>query len=661
MIKLRGLLTVDFLFNFNKRKDMSFKTGLGLALLLSTLSSLAAEKFLTYKKDKFLFDFGFENKMEAFYEKNGDYLSGNWADQTFYCRSTWDFTSHAKVGDVWKSKVTLRNKANWGTTRAVETTQETVRLIDVDLPQHSHGFNRLVPWFRKAWVKFSLNDAFDINADCRHYLKIGIFPYEVGRGISLGSAYAVTPGFLGFFTDNSIDQFAWGALWHGDLCKKYNFTYDVYGSIVESQCDSIKRTTETIYTNCLNCGSKYRGFGHMNFILAGRSQFVMFNTKDYGMLTFEPYVVYNQIPEQKVDFVADSNVRLGTFGVASEYVGPRFELGFDTAVNCGRQAVKAWDRNKIVDKRNSDGVIEERYTQVFTDSELTTHAVVSDANKDIVESQQYKGAQYNGQEIVAGSGLYNGNYRFRKAYRNIFNGYMFVVDAAWWMNPDTLKLSWTAGYASGDENPNLSLYKDSEHESTDFYDGFLGLQEIYSGKRVRSLYVLGQVRVARALSAPSGQVSRDAQRHAHVVSGFNNLIYTGVGLKWTPKNLKRKVTVNPNALYYWLDVPGKAYYLACQETDTNVSHSLDCNASRRLGLELNFIADVQWLEQLKGFIATAVFVPGAHFSDTIGKPTNEKQYDEVHSTTRCGIPSNGYPLVNRKVSGFVNLGFECSF
>ena len=38
----------------------------------------------------------------------------------------------------------------------------------------------------------------------------GAFPFELGRGIALGTAYAVDASDLGFYSENAIDQYAFG-------------------------------------------------------------------------------------------------------------------------------------------------------------------------------------------------------------------------------------------------------------------------------------------------------------------------------------------------------------------------------------------------------------------------------------------------------------------
>lgn len=613
-------------------------------------------------KEYFLFDFKIDNRTEGVYVKNGDFFSGNPLDQYAYAQGTWDFTSHTKFSDFLNSKFTLRNKAKWGGTRGVETTRDTTSLADVKIDEHSHGFNRLVPWIRKAWVKVCLNDALDIDVQSRHYFKFGAFPYQVGRGISLGEAYAVSPGLLGFFADNTIDQYAFGGLLHGEMTEQRYFDYDVYGALLTNSSMSVDQTTEQVYpSQYTNKASLMRGYGVARWILASRLIFTLFDNKNHGRLTAEPYVVYLRDPANTVEFMAGGDVKLGTYGLACEYNGPRFEAGFDTAMNAGRQIVRSWDRNTIVAQRNTTtAAITEVYNNVYTGKfgeSGSVRAPVTNANKTVVDSSP-AGVDFNDAQIDS-SGLYNSPARFRPEYRNLLGGMMFVADAMYWLKPEVLKVAATVGYASGEENPNTVLERPEETEVTDRYNGFVPLQEIYSGKRVRSIFVIGAQFIKRPLTAPSATVTASRQAFASSTTGFTNLVYTGAGLTWTPQHEGRYIRLNPNILYYWQAEATKRYCLACRGSDA--SGTVDMPASKALGMEINLFGDVHFLNNFRGFIATAVFIPGPHYSQVKGIPINRQQQAEVTRADRVGIDNTRYPLINNKMAYALDLGFEYLF
>ena len=78
--------------------------------------------------------------------------------------------------------------------------------------------------------------------------------------------------------------------------------------------------------------------------------------ENLGSFELEPYALYNRDPEQRVEFFGDASSRLGTIGLAGEYLSSCWEFGFDYAVNLGRQKVKGWDRNQVeLQNRNARG------------------------------------------------------------------------------------------------------------------------------------------------------------------------------------------------------------------------------------------------------------------------------------------------------------------
>ena len=147
--------------------------------------------------------------------------------------------------------------------------------------------------------------------------------------------------------------------------------------------------------------------------------------------------------------------------------------------------------------------------------------------------------------------FFNAKNRFRNPYKNEFEGWMIVGDASCWLYQKDLKFSVTAGVASGDANPN-------EEPIDGNYTGFFGLQEIYSGKRVRSAFALGGAgKLKRPLSVPDSLQSPSP--FSAEVSGFTNLVLTGCALNWTPTNWEKKFSWNPNVLAYWEQFPTKKF------------------------------------------------------------------------------------------------------
>jgi hypothetical protein len=608
-------------------------------------------------------------KPETFFAVNSNLLNNaNKSDWLLFARATIDLNFNLIYGreyygfDVSEFFVTIRNKANWGNPETIaQTTESEIKLLEAVFGSHKHFITRHIFWIREAWLKFSINEAFGIHTDNKHFFTLGAFPFELGRGIALGSAYAVNPRFLGFYSDNSIDQYAFGFKFSGDAIKG-KLAYDLYAALLENKSDTFTNTTLKIL------GQEYgrrnnqeRGPGKINYLLGGRLKWTPLKTS-CAMIAFEPYGLYNDAPEQALEFPADSNTKLGTVGVAGEFVYGDFELGFDTAKNIGRQAVKGWDRNRI-EFENRLGAAYVVNTHVVSQDPLTVAKppkVVYDPNTSNGRATQaiintsIQNENQNGLQIgVApdGTTLYNSLTRFRNPYKNILEGWMFVADVAYWVVKPTLKVAAMVGVASGDEDPNKKEGDDPNSVKPDRnFKGFIGLQEIYSGNRVQSAFFLGGAgRVPRPLTVPSASALSD--RLPSNISGFTNLVMIGNAVHWYPKLNKRAVTIRPNVLWYWQQEATKAFDLFNKRSSVN-------DARNYLGCEMNVFSDIELLKDLKMFAVGSVFVPGGHFRDIRGTPLSRDQQKLLDSLDVTGIDTDTLPLLGSDMAYTLNIGLE---
>ncbi len=610
---------------------------------------------LELEKDSYKFKLSFKNRTETFYGRSLELFSPSQLDQVLYWQSTWDLKFSTSVGKCIRSDVVLRNKARWGNINSINhVTENEVKLKDAVTGKHKHALGKLFFWMREGWVEFLINDAFNIQAQNRHYLKVGAFPFKLGRGISLGEAYAVSAGLLGFYSNNVIDQYAFGVLCHGDLVKD-KLSYDIYGAILENQSDSFNNVNDKVFA--MEIGRRdtpARGFGHINFLFASKLDWIL-HPCNVGNLTVEPYILFNINPEQKIDFPSDASSKLATPGLYVDYENDKFEFGVEYAMNIGHQSVRAWDRNKVLLDRATDGAAVFDYSHVLTkDPNVVSNppkALESNKNKNIVNNSP-QNASDNGKQIDS-TGLYNSLTRFRKAYTNKYAGFMIVADGAYWFNDD-LKLAATIGMASGDEDPNQDVDDPNDSDVDGVYSGFIGLQEIYNGKRVQSVFVIGPNRIPRPLSFPSREIP-DEDLFASNISGFTNLVYGGVGVEWTTCGCKKEFTLRPNLLAYWQESPTKKFSIEKKMT-------INQFASKFLGTELNLFLDVKLLKNLKGFFVGGMFVPGQHFKDIKGKPLNADQREILDDLDSTGENNdNSDPILGTNTAWSLNWGFEYQF
>src|SRR5690606_29788280 len=111
------------------------------------------------------------------------------------------------------------------------TAKTTVKDTEVVFGEHSHPLTLILPIMRELWFEVTLNDLVGICSPYRHTFTVGIFPFQLGRGIALGDAYALTPDFLGYNPANAVQQYAPGFKFSGSLMMDEVLTYDVYVEI----------------------------------------------------------------------------------------------------------------------------------------------------------------------------------------------------------------------------------------------------------------------------------------------------------------------------------------------------------------------------------------------------------------------------------------------
>jgi hypothetical protein len=613
-------------------------------------------------------DFSGTYKPETFYAKNVKLLNNNNVnDRLWWARHTLDLKTHLLYGKetycvpVAEFQFTLRSRGMWGNPEGViKSTSSETKLLDAVGQPHTHAIPHYLFWMREAWLDINMSQALGLNINNSHRFKLGVFPFQLGRGISLGDAYAVAPEYLGFYTETVVDQYACGALLEGDIILK-KLHYDMYAAILQNKCGNFNDVAQKIR------GQEYgrldnpqRGFGKVNFIIASRLKWHAFDNA-LGKLTFEPYALLNHVPEQKIEFVADASAKLGTFGLAGEYFGERWEFGFDTALNIGKQRVSGWDRNQVIGI-NREGYAALVNSHVVDQNNNNIPFVGGSAAQRIIrnENKAQQDESLNGKTIgqVDAVGflpttklpgpvsLINKAERYRNPYSNKFEGYMFVTDAACWLYKKELQMGVTAGISSGDDNPNLDT-KDQQ------YGGFIPLQEIYSGKRVQSAYLLGSGKIGRPLSVPQG-AQPASSKFAKTVSNFSNLVFWGTGLKWEPSNWKRKLSVRPNALMYWED-------FKINKFDVKTKKELNEKASTYLGSEINVFIDYFFFRDIKIFCVSSVFIPGTHFTDIKGRPLDRDQELELDAFDVTGVTGERIPNISDNVAYTFNMGLEFKF
>lgn len=635
---------------------MGIKQLLSVFLLLSC--SFFNAKFETEAGD-FKLKFSGKFRPETFFGKNVALLNNNNdGDKIWYARHTLDLNLDVEYGkntydrEVARFHFDMRNKGVWGNAASLlPTTDASPKIADAITGTHNHAIPRHLFWMRSGWLRFEINQALGLPLDYEHWFTFGLFPFSLGRGIALGDAYAVGPDLLGFYVEGNVDQYAPGALLHGEIIPK-QLSYDLYTAILQNKGSNYRETTEAILSQEYGRRDRpQRGASKINFLIASRLQWRAFKDENIGSLLLEPYVLYNKDAEQKIEFLGDSSGQLGTVGLATEYAHSKFEIGFDWAINLGQQRVKGWDRNEVrIENRAGQAVIVNSHVVdqsgkkvPFVKGSQAQKIINTSAQDEAFNSQQI-GILADGVGFVTGPTIMsNSANRFRNPFTNKYQGWMFVIDAAYWTLDRDLMLAIASGVASGDDNPN--------DETIDgVYSGFIPLQEVYSGKRVRSTFLLSGFK--RPLSAPESNQSPN--RFSPATNRFTNIIYAGIGGSYTPSSWAKKFNINPNLLAYWQEKPIKRF-------DAELNKQLDTLANPFLGVEMNLFMDYMILKDLKLYFEAALFLPGQHFRDIKGKPLNADQQEFLDRLDRTGFDSSRIPNIGDDNSYTFNLGLEFKF
>ena len=597
---------------------------------------------ISFEKGDFEGYFGGMVKIQYFTYNHMSFLNHKIPDSCGAFKQTIDLIFDLKYGQkqyghtAFETFLDLRSKSKWGVIGAYRNTSDTeVKFGDISLGEHNHKSSRPIPWFKDAWMQFSFNSAFKLESKQLQFFKIGWFPFDVGRGIALGSAYALIYEGLGVYS-YIADSSAPGINLNGELVKDRLF-YDLYYAKFEDKSNSVFDTyLNTIRKNQIGReASPWRGESKDEDLIAARLKWTALNDEKTGKLEFEPYAYYDEASDQKIEVPNDSKIILGAYGLSAEYKNKGFEIGGDVAFNYGHESLFALDRNQIVMKVYDDNENIPAHDHILDNGrgamyEAYSYIIYANGGKNApINQYTTKAAKANigvepGTVYPAGNPdkgeaqLTNKYGRVRPGYRVNLDGWMGVIDASYDFHKYRLKIALGFMFASGDMNPHE---KDQEHDKD--YHGFIGLHEIYNGKRVKSALLAGERAVRKPFSLeydmyedPKYPVESKAGYYAKLATSFTDMISIGTGFTWHPKGLN----LNPNVLCFWKDKDSAKYYLDTNNVNNSHTSSASDKASKFLGTEFNIIFDYKLLKDLTFGGVFAVFFPGGFFKDIKGAP-----------------------------------------
>ncbi len=611
------------------KNNILSKKILSLFVVLSTIFNIAqAEDKIQFKTENLTLDMGGKLVQEAFFSHNMSTLNqANTVDSVFYMRTTADYFFSMAYGDYKDPRITfydaIRFRFKWGA--ATETKNEDSSIVIADVSQTVKGtpINKHVLWMREGWLKIKLGES-----HLDHYFQLGLVPYQVGRGISLGAAYEAQ-GFLGFIPGSSIDQYAPGAVLSFNPIED-RLVIDGYMALTENKQTSVDANLERARAGRID-GSQIRGVGRQSFITALRANVMVFK-KDQKKIEVEPYFVIQHAPDQDLEFINDITTDIGTAGLAVEGLYKRFSWGFDGAANFGEADIFAWDRNSIkIVKDSTTANIIEQYTKIYLDDPSVNKkpalASVTKEISDIVNASS-KNVSENGKKIgetSANQSIYNAFDRIRPEQKRTLRGYFAVADCSYDIIPKDLVASFGAGYASGDIDLQRDVNKlTNDQLMNERFKGFLPLQSVYQGKRLRHLVIFNQGVPRFVVKNPAADLAGRNVTSAiqpQAINEMTNIAFVGTRIDWKPASLKKyKFNISLNVIPYWQ--PAAPNYLA---TVKGSEEKILRPASHFLGTEVTPEIAALFYDKLRFYTYFGVLFPGQLYKDMCGTPVGRSR------------------------------------
>lgn len=583
-------------------------------LYLSFVFNLQAEQVWNVS-DSLHMGCGGEYTQENFVATNLNLLnSAIEIDDTSFYRTTFDCFMSSKYGDKDNPRLyfynAIRFRYVWGSTTDASLAKKQINLVDTTITAPATGVNKHLLWMRESWIKIALGSKLGEN---QSFVQIGLIPYQVGRGISLGAAYDAT-GFLGFISDYTIEQYAPAVLLNMNIAK--NCDTDCYLAITESHQNSIAENIESVRTGDLD-GCLIRGIGRQTYVLAVHNK-TCFRGDNNQKWTVEPYIVHQQGPDKPFEFNNDVDSSLSTIGFAVETEYNKLNWGFEGGCNLGDFYIKPWDRNTINVIKDDNGFFVEQYTKIYNKSPAFVDAKLVDVtsiNEKYVDGSA-NDVSANGKQI--GPNLFNAFDRFRPAQNINLSGYFFVADVTYDYIPKVLQWSFGVAYFSGGihQQQDMNRVKPDDCMNQNF-TGFIPLQSIYAGTRVKSFVMLNQGLPMFAVRNPHEHFAKQNINPAMMLDTLNtttNIAFVGGSFSWSPQYFKsNELKLSPNVLSYWAPETPHAPPVHVKDPEYALKP-----VDNFLGTELNLEISAKIINDFKLLAYFGVLFPGSYYKEMKG-------------------------------------------
>lgn len=544
----------------------------------------------------------------------------------------------------------------------------------------------MMTWFREAWLEYSFNEKYHSS------LKFGFMPFQVGQGIALGNAHRLGRIVPGLDRTYDVDQYRMGLQLSGDFSPD-RLGYNFYLGVINRDSTSFYDTAQMNQAQNLDARHKpYRGEFVNNTVAVAQLIFRP-SIKDTNV-TIKPYLILNRDTEQQVEYQGDARSIMGIIGYEANINKGKLTINLESGLNFGYQDVKGWDRDMVLFASKPYHLymfqdFGEPGTPVWRTAERTTYP-------EDLSFSQCNGAVFR-DEADSGIRYKNAYNRFRHPYKNHYTGFFVTADASYeYVHSDeaSTTIGVSSGFINGDDHPNdnfeeliarrldgtctdectgcfQNCWQDHKYKDRNKnYSGFVGLQQLYTGKTVRSFFMMEAHKLNQPITTDETMVTYPQ---------MTNLAFLGLGGTYKQRAFDRVFDVNVNGLMFcspFKEQKGFNYGLdtffklnACGEQETLrllpfMKADAEIELSRFLGIELNGSAYFQYDPSLRFYAQAAMFIPGLYYEDAQGKIIRLTEQFKLASTDYSGYEMDNQKYrydLGKSTALLINVGFEYHF
>jgi hypothetical protein len=512
--------------------------------------------------------------------------------------------------------------------------------------------------FSDAWIKISstaLNRSWDKHL---HVLKVGYFPYQLGRGVSLGFADEGGIKYLGFEISYDPIESAYyspGILLQGWIHKKMR--YELYASLLHSEYEQFFLQKEVKQPRLFAARldkDQFNKYGTFLNRWVASEKLIFFDDDTPIQWRAEQYLMYGNfeysVDDNQLPFI-DRAIHGGTYGLMLDCSYKQWKLNVEAAGQYGGLKFFTIDNNDQLFQIDSTGKIGMFYDNAGIQSihdgpfELDPFAMPVaapltaalnrsgdfDVNKKIITDDQKRvlyssldNAFHTDDEItdqldafdteaseaaaVLRKDLLNnlyypvknssaiGSAQWRPEKNLNLQGCMVMLDLSYQCKSLPCTVHWAGGYLSGDQAPLIKGDTTIADQDQYAYKGFLPMRDHrYRGLGVKSFSFF----TMRVIERPAGN-------NVHF-NDISNLVFAGMGVDCLPKEQFKNTAWNSNLVFFFQ--PKDQYMFDSDGVKT------DQKAAWFAAVEWNASMQYRFLPQCELLVRGAVFLPQRLYRD----------------------------------------------